>query len=868
VARESDLLSLAESIADGSAVDWEVAQTHATDEDRRVIRQLRVLAELATLHRSLPLDSTQSFLLTEKAGAAPVPGIGTWGHLVLLERLGGGTFGEVFRAWDPQLEREVALKLLRGETSADDPRSSRIAREGRMLARLRHPNVIAVHGAVVNNGRIGLWMELVRGATLEQLVQQRGPFSAREAALLGIDLCRALAAIHAAGLIHRDVKAQNVMREEGGRIVLMDLGTSRESAEPGSHPLSDMAGTPLYLAPELFEGAPASVRSDIYSLGVLLYRLVTGSFPVRATQMENLRAAHASGDAAPLRDARADLPTAFVRVVDRAIARDPEARYATVGALEADLARALDGSAAQAPAAERRRGLPWRTGLLALGVVAVIGLTLLLWRLDAGRPSAPAAAPIRSLAVLPLANLSGDPSQEYFADGMTDELISMLGRVDGLSVISRTSVMRFKNGKTPLPEIAKALNVGTVLEGSILVVPGRSGADGSTRRLRINARLMRAGTDTQLWSRTFEQDVSDVFRLQSEIAAAVANAVDLRLTQAQQSMLEQTSGTGGRQGGQNPDVFDLYLRGRYHWNMRTREGFMRSILYFREALDRDSEYARAHAGLADAYILLGIYGMIPRREADTQASASAAKALAIDPTLAEAHTSHGHIRSLRFDWAGAEAAFKRALDLRPSYATAHHWYSVYLSQVGRLDEALAEIDKAMALDPLSSSVMGQRGVILLLTRRYDEAIAQIQRSLQIEPTFARAHMVLAEAYAHRGAYDQALAETELARGLGGAGVELTADIGYILAVAGRRDEAVKVAEQLAAQYGSGQDGAATGAATVYAGLRDVERTMEWLERAWEKRDPAIADLKVDPRFDGVRADARFVALLKRAGLAG
>ncbi len=873
MARKADLLSLAESIADGRAVDWEIAETQASEEDRRVIRQLRVLAELATLHRSLPLDATQSFPLYETPPRpAPVPGIGSWGHLVLLERLGGGTYGEVYRAWDRELEREVALKLLRGEASADDPRSSRIAREGRMLARLRHQNVITVHGAAVNNERVGLWMELVRGATLEQLLQQRGPFSAREAALIGIDLCRALAAIHAAGLIHRDVKAQNVMREEGGRIVLMDLGTGRDTAEPGTHPLADMAGTPLYLAPELFEGAPASVRSDLYSLGVLLYRLVTGSFPVRATKMDDLRAAHTSGSAALLRDARADLPTAFVRVVDRAIFRNPETRYATAGALEADLARALDERAgeratAHAPAPIRRRAVSWRTALIAVSVVTAIGLALLLWRLGSPRTPAPAPAPLRSIAVLPLANLSGDPAQEYFVDGMTDELISMLGRVGGLNVISRASVMRFKNGKTPLPEIAETLNVGTVLEGSVLVVPGVTGAN-STRRVRINARLMRAGTDTQLWSRTFEREVSDVFRLQSEIATAVAGAVDLKLTDEQQSMLQQTSGAGGRQGGQNPEVFDLYLQGRYHWNMRTREGFMRSIQYFREALDRDPAYARAHAGLSDAYILLSVYGMIPRQDADSQASRAAAKALELDPSLAEAHTSLGYIRSRRFDWTGGEAAFKRALELRPSYATAHHWYAVYLSQLGRLDEALTEIEKAVALDPLSSSVLGQRGAVLLMARRYDEAIAQLQRTLQIESNFARAHMVLAEAYAHTGDHERALAAANRARQAGGSSVELTADIGYILAVAGRRGEAVKIAEDLAAQFRSGQDSAAAGVATVYAGLRDVERTMEWLERAWETRDPAIADLRVDPRFDSVRGDARFAALLKRAGLAG
>ncbi len=867
MASKPELLSLAESVADGTPVDWETLETHATAEERPVIHQLRILSDLVGLHRSLPLEPAAGPPVPRPSPSA-APAIGSWGHLALLERLGGGTFGEVYRAWDRQLERDVALKLLRGEASADDPLASRIAAEGRMLARVRHPNVITVHGAAVNDGRVGLWMELVRGATLEQLLQQRGPFGAREAALIGIDLCRALAALHEAGLIHRDVKAQNVMREEGGRIVLMDLGTGRESGEPAPHVAPDMAGTPLYLAPEIFDGGSASARTDLYSLGVLLYRLVTASFPVRAATMADLRSAHAGRRRVRLRDARADLPTAFVRVLDRATDSDPEHRYATAGELEADLVRALDETAS--PGVEERAGRKRRPSLLwawtvAASLVFVIAVVA-GYRWTRPEPAAaPAAASARVVAVLPLVNLSGDPSQQYFADGMTDELISTLGRVAGLDVISRTSVMQFKGTNTPIPEIAQRLRVGTVLEGSLLVVPGGPGAPAGSQRVRIAARLLSAGTDTQLWNRTFERDMTDVLRLQSEVAAAVAEGIGVELLR-DQSSAGQAAAPAGAQPPQSPDAFDLYLRGRYQWNLRTREGINRSIQYFREAIERDPTFARAHAGLADAYNLLGIYGMIPRAEADKQASQAAAQALQIDPELAEAHTSLGYIRSQRFEWAGAEASFKRALELRPAYGTAHHWRSILLSQLGRLDEALSEIDRAVALDPLSVTVNAQRGAVLLMARRYDDAIAQLERTIRLDPDFSRTHMVLAEAYAHKGDYGRALAETDRAAKLGGTGVELTADIGYILAGAGRRSEAVRIAGQLAAQYRSREDGAAAGAATVYAGLRDVERTIEWLERAWERRDPAIADLNVDPRFDSVRKDARFTALLKRAGL--
>src|ERR1043166_1699372 len=346
------MLPLAESVADGTSIDWDAIEKDTPPEDRAFLKQLSVLARLSEIHRTLDEPAAPLPVAARRSQSAPA--IGTWAHLTLLERLGGGTFGEVYRAWDRQLEREVALKLLKG-SGADDPETSRITREGRLLARVRHPNVITVHGVDVHEGRVGLWMELLRGQTLEQQLHTRGKFSAREAALVGIDLCRALAAIHAASLLHRDVKAENVIREEGGRIVLMDLGTGRE-IDPLRRGLPDFAGTPLYLAPEIFDGAAASAATDVYSLGVLLYHLVTGSYPIRATTVEELKEKHANASPVRLRDARADLLTGFVAVIDRAIARDPKDRYPTAGALEADLLKSLDAP----QASSRRRAMAMR----------------------------------------------------------------------------------------------------------------------------------------------------------------------------------------------------------------------------------------------------------------------------------------------------------------------------------------------------------------------------------------------------------------------------------------------------------------------------------------------------------------------------
>jgi TolB-like protein/Tfp pilus assembly protein PilF len=831
-----------------------------------VIRQLRVLADLAVLHRSLPADPDAPLSRRLREPLA-TPAIGKWGHLSLLERLGGGTFGEVYRAWDPELEREVALKLLRPGESPEDPLASRIAREGRLLARVRHPNVITVYGVGAHEGRVGLWMELVRGATLEQTLGARGPFSAREAAIIGVDLCRALAAVHSAGLIHRDVKAQNVMREDGGRIVLMDLGTGRE-AGAAEHALADMAGTPLYLAPEVLDGAPASARTDVYGLGVLLYHLVTGTFPVRATTLEELRDGHARGKSVRLRDVRADLPTTFVNVVDRAIAHDAAVRYDSAGALEADLVRALDATVlprAEAPAAiERpRRAIRWRTWGAAAALIVLAAAAGLLWpTMRGGRTPAVAPPTIRSIAVLPLANLSGDPSQEYFADGMTEELIAQLGTLAGLDVISRTSVMQFKGSSKPLPDIARMLNVDAVLEGSVIMLAGTGGGDPAPpRNVRIHARLIAAGTDTRLWDRTFEAVIDDVLSLQSRVAKAVAEGIKLRLSDAQQAAL-----AGGGRQIRNFEAFDLYLRGRYYWNLRTRDDLNRSIDYFKKAIEADPNFAAAHAGLSDAYVLLGALYAMPFDESLAAARAAVTRALALEDSLAEGHASLAVIQDNQLEWQAADASFTRALQLNPGFARAHHWYAAHLAQRGRFAEALAAIQRASELDPLSPSVQTQRAAILFLSRRYDETIEQAAKALRLDPRFARAHLFIAEAHTLKREFERALDAIDKAASAGGRTAELDAFSGCTNAMAGREKEARAVADDLIQRYQSTRDGSPVGIGMVYACLRDADRSIEWLQRARTVRDPWLAYLAVSPFFDSLRQDARFAALVAELGL--
>jgi TolB-like protein/Tfp pilus assembly protein PilF len=845
------LLQLAESIADGSAIDWEAAEASASRDDKAVIRELRILNNLAGLHRSTPSDSLGgpggSYLRRDSAS----PAIGSWAHLTLLERLGGGTFGDVYRAWDRHLEREVALKLLKVDNAGEDLSNSRIANEGRLLARIRHQNVIAVHGVDAHDGRVGLWMDLVRGATLEQQLAAHGPFSAREAAAIGVDLCRALAAIHAAGLIHRDVKAQNVMREDGGRIVLMDLGTGRDAERGVGQGVLELAGTPLYLAPEIFTGSPASARTDVYSLGVLLYHLVTGSFPVRAANIDQLQRAHAAGDAVRLRDARADLPTAFVRIVDRAIASEPAKRYQSAGELEADLADAIGRRDQPVEEAGEGGGFRWLTGvgLAVAAVVVIVGALAMPWtrRMLTGK----AIGPIQSVAVLPLSNLSGDAAQDYLADGITDELIGTLGRLGRVSVISRTSSARFKGSTKTIPEIARALNVDAIVEGSVVALNGTT-ADGP-RRVRVNARLIYAGTDTQVWDRSFERVMSDLLTLETEMAAAVADGVKVRLA----APLKPVSQV-------NPQSYEAYLRGRYYWNKRTPEDLRRALDEFKRAVDLDPTSALAWSGLADGYDTLANYDDQAPRQVKPQAKAAAQRALGLDDSLAEAHAALGEVQS-SYDWdlAAGQASFDRAIARNPNYASAHQWRGIYLMWSGRFDEALPELTRARDLDPLSPIHPVNVARVHFYARRYDEAIRLLTESMAVQPDFWAAHSLLGQVYLAQGRYDDAIGELQRARQLTPSTPRNLGVLGNVYALAGRRADAQQLQAELAAMAQQ-RYVAPVYPAMIAMGLGDRSGALDLLEQAFTDRLDWLVQLRVEPDFDPLRTEPRFVALLERA----
>jgi TolB-like protein len=466
------------------------------------------------------------------------------------------------------------------------------------------------------------------------------------------------------------------------------------------------------------------------------------------------------------------------------------------------------------------------------------------------RPSGQAApGRISSVAVLPLENLSRDPEQEYFADGMTDELIANLTKISALRVISRTSAMQYKGTKKPLPQIGRELNVDAVIEGSVL----RSGT-----RVRITAQLVQAAEDRHLWAETYERDLRDVLSLQGEVARDITNRIQVKLTPRERDGLSSSRPV-------RPEAQEAYLRGVYFWNQRTQQGLEKSIEYFNQAAQRDPGYALPYAGLANTYNSLGSYCYFAPREVYPKARAAALKALAFDDTLAEAHAALGlYDSNYEWDQLGADREFRHAIELTPGYASAHVWYGELLSQMERHTEALAELDRARELDPTSLIVSDQRGCILYLARRYDEAIEQIRKTLELEPRFAHAHCWLGKAYLQKGMLREGLAELEEAASLPGGDSPLYRYwLGYGYARCGKRAEALKIVERMNAQEQK-SFGSPWGIAAIYSGLGQKDDALAWLERAYQERDPKFRETNIEPAFDPLRSDTHFKELVRRS----
>ena len=840
------LAELASAILDRKPVDWDTIESRADEAQRGLIRELRLLAEVSALHQGLPSASDPVAVRNVHGEAEGTRLPEYWGQLKIVERIGQGAFGEVFRAWDSRLDRDVALKLLAtsGKESNGTTRGSEatsIIEEGRLLARVRHPNVVTVYGAERIAGRIGIWTELIEGRTLEQVVRADGPLSADEATSVGVDVCRALTAVHSSGLLHGDIKAQNVMREAGGRIVVMDFGAGRMQFEARSRS-DDLAGTPLYLAPEVLQGEEATQRSEIYSVGVLLFHLVTGSYPIAARTLDSVREAHRQGQRRHLAEERPDLPIAFVDVVDRALDPDPSRRYDSPAALEAALR-------AHEPRAAADTRLAFLRPTLALGAVLLLSTSvaldvggmrsLLTGRSHSREANAIKSDPIR-IAVLPFVNTGGGPDNDTMADGIAEDLIARLNALEGVQVISTASAFSFRGTDLPLREIGARLKVTALLTGT-----ARRRED----TLEVATRLVAVPDERELWRRQYARPVAELFEMQAEITAGVAETLGLRATRAER-----------RWPTENPDAYALYLRGRAAWAGRNQDGTRIALQLFEQAVALDPGFAQAHAGIAMAYAQWSQLAVMSAEETYPKVAEAAARALSLDALLPEAHIAASVVKVYERDLRGADRERRRAIELDPHSVLAREQYGMFLSLLGRFSEALDHARMAQSLDPLSPQAAWTVASVLRYARRYDEAIAEARRALELDPNYGPAHHTLGLCYEAQGRLDEAI-DAFLRSGRRPNG-----NLGHAYAVAGRIKEARTILADL--EKHNPERGGTGHIAQVYVGLGDLERAFEWLSRGAERMPSQVPTLKVAEIWDPLRSDPRFLKLLEKEGLTG
>jgi eukaryotic-like serine/threonine-protein kinase len=775
----------------------------------------------------------------------------TLGQFHVLEKLGAGGMGVVYRARDGRLHRDVALKFLPPGILASQQARHRFHREALALSRLNHPGIATVYDFQTVDEMDFLVMEYIPGESLDERIA-RGPIPEPELIEIGVQLADGLAEAHRCGVIHRDLKPGNIMVKPDGRLKILDFGLAQwlgtesqiQSTVTGVAESHGVAGTPAYMAPELLAGNPADERCDLYALGLVLYEGATGRRPFPGLPVGALLEAIQHRSPPTPSSIHSEISAGLESMILKCIEKQRERRFHSANELASGL-RSLGGPSMRGPTRGARRGV----ATLSMGLaIVLLGGSYFGWQRFRDAQGSPAAA-IRSLAVLPFGNLSGDPEQEYFALGMTEELISQLSHVRAIRVTSLTSVRRYGNSQRPLPEIARELGVDGVIEGNVLK---------SRDHLRTTVHLISARDDAQLWSAEYDGDTTDVLALQSRMARAIVSEIQVHLSRRERSHLAPPRRV-------DPVAHQLYLRGRYQWNRRTDAGIRLAIEYFQRAVARDSLYALAHSGLADAWAEAGLYGFLRPQEARVRAHAEALRAVELDPDLAEGHVSLGHVlHNFDWNWEGADREYRRAIELSPSNALAHSWHAHLLMQLGRFREAEAELIDSQDLDPLSLQIAMARGIFYYYARRYDVALEHLQRAAELDSGSALLHRARAAVLDRQGHEREAIDELARSFALQGQG-----DVGRALvhayADAGLKGALDLLIAGLVQKRASGAYEPAEHIAELYARTGRVEQAFEWLETSYREHDTELNRLRVDPIFDPLRNDPRFDAFLRRLG---
>ena len=807
-----------------------------------------------------PADGQVSFTKTlETSPAELARGTTFAGRYEIIEELGQGGMGRVYRVEDKKIKAEVALKLIRPEIAADERNIERFNNELRTARMISHRNVCRMFDLGEDKGNYFITMEYVPGEDLKSFSKRSKQLSLGTAVSITSQVCEGLAEAHRLGVVHRDLKPSNIMIDKEGNARIMDFGIARSLKARGITDAGVIIGTPEYISPEQVEGKGADPRSDIYSLGVILYEMVTGRVPFEGDSAFAVAMKHKTEHPENPKNLNPQIPDDLSQLILKCLEKDTGKRFESADELRLELEKigetipSLETPRPLRKSTVSKKGAS-RSRFKGILVPAVIGLSLvaaaaLIWKFAPKKTVPPSLAARPSVAVLPFEDLSPGKDQGYFCEGLAESLINALSHVQDLRVPAKVSSFLFRGKERDLEEIGRKLDVGNLLEGSL---------QKSGNRLRITARLTRISDGSLLWSEQYNREMTDVFSVQDDITMAIVRKLEFNLVGGEKAKLL-------KHYTDNSEAYDLYLRGQYIGEKKTREALQKGLAYIQKAIEKDPKFALAYAGLSDIYYNLGWYSFLPREEAVQKAANAAQRAVELDATLSEAWISLAGIKLTFWDLKGAGNAFRQALTLNPSDAEAHHQYAHFLESIGNSAESVLEIRKALNLEPLSVVINSCAGQVLYFARDYDSAIDQLKKAMEMDPTYFDPYGWLGRSYWGKGMRKEAIEMFQKGESFPSIQARMVCCLGYVYAVEGNRTEALNQVEKLKAMAKEKYVDPSF-IAWVYAGLGDKDSAFACLNNALnEKMSWLTYYFKVDPFYDSLKTDPRYSEILKKLG---